>query len=143
MKIEFMDGLLFASITIMHQGKAKTLENVVIDTGATKSIISSDAAEELNIVPEKDDEIVVMRGIGGKQRSLRKKIDGIHFGSFEIHDTYLDFGLLDSDMNGLIGLDILLNGRFIIDLENMEIYQRHQGQARNALQNDGLSSDKL
>lgn len=125
MKIEFIDGLLFASITIMYQGRSKTMENIVIDTGATKSIISSDAIEEMDIGPEKDDEIVVMRGIGGKQRSLRKKIDGIRFGSFEVHDMYLDFGLLDSDIDGLIGLDILLGGRFTIDLSNMEIYQNH------------------
>ncbi|BCJ87765.1 hypothetical protein skT53_27500 [Effusibacillus dendaii] len=32
MVIEFIDGLLFTSITLMHQGKFKTLENVVIDT---------------------------------------------------------------------------------------------------------------
>ncbi|BCJ87764.1 hypothetical protein skT53_27490 [Effusibacillus dendaii] len=64
-----------------------------------------------------------MRGIGGKQRSLRKKVDGVRFGSFEINEMYVDFGLLDSDIDGLIGLDILLSGRFIIDLANMEIYR--------------------
>ncbi|WP_200760995.1 retropepsin-like aspartic protease [Effusibacillus dendaii] len=86
-------------------------------------MISADAVEELNIGPEKDDKIVVMRGIGGKQRSLRKKVDGVRFGSFEINEMYVDFGLLDSDIDGLIGLDILLSGRFIIDLANMEIYR--------------------
>lgn len=125
MKIEFIDGLIFASITIMFREKSITVENVIIDTGATKSIISSDAVEELNIGPEKDDEIVVMRGIGGKQRSLRKKVDGIRFGKLKINELYLDFGMLDSDINGLIGLDILLNGRFVIDLDRMEIYQRN------------------
>lgn len=125
MKIEFIDGLIFASITIMFREKSITVENVIIDTGATKSIISSDVVEELNIGPEKDDEIVVMRGIGGKQRSLRKKVDGIRFGKLKINKLYLDFGMLDSDINGLIGLDILLNGRFVIDLDRMEIYQRN------------------
>lgn len=62
------------------------MEKIVVDTGTTKSIISSDALEELDIVPEKDDEIVEMRGIGGKQRSLRNKMDGVRFGSFEVHD---------------------------------------------------------
>jgi hypothetical protein len=37
----------------------------------------------------------------------------------------LDFGdLEDWGINGLIGLDILMNGKFIVDLEKLELLQR-------------------
>ena len=35
----------------------------------------------------------------------------------------LDLGHIDWDINGLFGLDILLPGRFVIDLDAREIYQ--------------------
>ena len=35
----------------------------------------------------------------------------------------LDFGHIDWDINGLIGLDILMPERFVIDMDAMEIYQ--------------------
>lgn len=36
----------------------------------------------------------------------------------------IDFGKIDWDINGLIGLDILATGRFVIDLYAMDIYQK-------------------
>ena len=36
----------------------------------------------------------------------------------------IDFGQIDWDINGLIGLDILVAGSFVIDLDSMEIYQK-------------------
>ena len=125
MKIELIDGLLFASISITHQGKSKTVENVVIDTGASHSIISTDAVEELCIEPELEDEIVVMHGIGGKERALRKKIDCITFENLTFKEFYIDFGRIDDhfQINGLIGLDVLLKGGFIIDLKDMVLHR--------------------
>lgn len=39
----------------------------------------------------------------------------------------LDFGNLDDwGINGLIGLDILMGGKFIIDLEKLELVQRYE-----------------
>jgi hypothetical protein len=43
--IEFRDGLLFTSIKIDFRGKRLWLDNVVIDTGASESILSPDAVE--------------------------------------------------------------------------------------------------
>ena len=38
----------------------------------------------------------------------------------------LDFGNLDDwGINGLKGLDILMNGKFIIDLKKLELVQNH------------------
>ena len=39
----------------------------------------------------------------------------------------LDLGHIDWDINGLFGLDILLPGRFVIDLDALEIYPEWNG----------------
>lgn len=77
MKIEFVDGLLLVPLDISFRGKTITIPNVVIDTGAAMSLISMNAVEELNISPELEDEYVFMRGIGGREPSIRKQIDSL------------------------------------------------------------------
>ncbi|UOF90003.1 hypothetical protein LSG31_19375 [Fodinisporobacter ferrooxydans] len=46
MKINLVDGLLFTSLVLTHRGKSTIIENVIIDTGASRTIISIDAAEK-------------------------------------------------------------------------------------------------
>lgn len=67
-----------------------------------------------------------MYGIGGEDYAFRKAVDKIQFGTFEAEQFSLDFGFLEDsyEINGIIGLDILLTGNFVIDLEAMEIYQK-------------------
>ncbi|MCZ0756836.1 aspartyl protease, partial [Anoxybacillus sp. J5B_2022] len=45
MQIEYRDGLLFTSIEIVYRGKTKRIDNMVIDTGAAKTLISQHAVE--------------------------------------------------------------------------------------------------
>ena len=128
MRIDLQDGLLFVSLTLVYQGRTYTIDRVVLDTGAAQSLLDRDAVEPLHIKPEQSDEIVTMMGIGGPEIALRKQIDQLQFGSYKQDNPWLDFGLLDAHpgINGLLGADILVNGRFIIDLENMEVYQHSE-----------------
>jgi hypothetical protein len=125
-KIEYRDGLLFTSLVLEHKGQKATVNNIIIDTGAAQSLIDSHAIEGMDIVPEQGDVIVTMIGIGGKERALRKRIDRIQFGGFDLIDAYLDFGDLDAHpgINGLLGTDILVSGGFVIDLDMMEVHQK-------------------
>lgn len=40
MKLEYRDGLIFITIKIVYEENAKEINNIVFDTGATKSLIS-------------------------------------------------------------------------------------------------------
>jgi len=122
-KVEHQDGLLLANMEITFRGRSMTLSRLVIDTGAECTLISPDAVAELNILPEDADEIVTTYGIGGSQYSIRKMVDSIQFDDFNFASVSLDFGHIDyGDINGLIGLDVLMAGQFVIDLQNLEIY---------------------
>ena len=124
MKLEYRDGLLFTSIEIVYKGKSKVIENVVVDTGAAGSIISPDVVDELGIYAESNDKIMEYYGVSGSTHiAFIKSIDGIKIGSENINNIEIDFGLIDQtgEINGLIGLDILMKVRAIIDLNRLII----------------------
>ena len=124
MKLEYRDGLLFTTLDITYKGKSKTIDKIVIDTGAAESIISPDCIEELGIYAEQGDKIISYYGVGGTlHNAYEKKVDFIKFSRASISDVKIDFGLIDprGDINGLIGLDLLIKVKAIIDLMNMTI----------------------
>lgn len=125
MRIEKKHGLLVASMTITFRGSSKTICDLVIDTGAAHSIISLDEVEEIGIAGEIGDEIVYMHGIGCTEQSLRKRVDRIVFDSLLLENAHLDFWDFSSHggIHGLIGLDILEAGEFVIDTKAREIFQ--------------------
>lgn len=126
MKIELRDGLLFVSLTLNHGGFGETISNLVLDTGAAQSILDMSAIRILDVSSKDEDEFVFMSGIGGRDSALRKRIDSIQFDSYHAANAYLDFAYLDAHpgINGLLGADILVSGRFVIKLDAMEVHQQ-------------------
>jgi hypothetical protein len=122
MNIEYRDGLLFTTIEISYKGKSKIIENVVIDTGASQSLISQDCVDDIGIKVCGDDEIVTSFGIGGKEHAFVKIVDNIRVGNFGMDQFPLDFTIFQyEDINGLLGLDLLLEAGFILDLKNLRM----------------------
>ncbi|QHT59884.1 clan AA aspartic protease [Paenibacillus lycopersici] len=122
MLIEFREGLLFTEITIQYNGKSKLIKNIVIDTGASHSLISQDAVDDIDIRATKEDHFITSFGIGGEEHAFIKTVQSIEIGDFILKDVELDFTSFKyHNINGLLGLDILLNGKFNIDLFNLEL----------------------
>jgi predicted aspartyl protease len=125
MKLKLVNHLLEIEIIISYQGKTKIVDNLVVDTGAAHTLISSDIVEELGIYFENGDSLVSAYGIGGVEYSFRKPVDYIKLENHQLSNINLDFGNLeDWGINGLIGLDILMNGKFLIDSDELELLQR-------------------
>lgn len=72
MRIEVIDGLLLASITVEYQGKIKTVDRVVVDTGASHTILSSDVVDDLGVAYKTGDIIIESHGIGGSDYAFQK-----------------------------------------------------------------------
>lgn len=124
MKIEYRDGLIFTEVKLNFRGKTKIIENVVIDTGAAETIISPDAVSDLGIYAELNDKVGSFYGVGGSLNNFfSKNVDILGMDTFELKDVKLDFGIIDprGEINGLIGLDLLIKVGAIIDLKNMNI----------------------
>lgn len=125
MRIELSGGLLFTSMAITYKGKKKSIDKVVIDTGAVYSIVSPDVVNDLGIAFERGDKIVTSYGVGGKQYAFRKPVDRVTFGPFNIERCGIDFDLIDPQgkINGLLGLDLLVTAGAVIDLKNLLLYE--------------------
>lgn len=127
MNIEFRDGLLFTSIQITYNGVSKVIDNMVIDTGCARTLIVSEVVEEINIRVEPDDELIVCQGIGGTEVSFVKHIDLIKLENIEFKNKDIDFSNIDYEgINGLVGLDLLIETGIIIDLDKLKMHPRNE-----------------
>ena len=127
MNIEFRDGLLFTSIQITYNGVSKVIDNMVIDTGCARTLIVSEVVEEINIRVEPDDELIVCQGLGGTEVSFVKHIDLIKLENIEFKNKDIDFSNIDYEgINGLIGLDLLIEAGIIIDLDKLKMHPRNE-----------------
>ncbi len=126
MNLQYTNGLLHAEMKLTYQGITAAVNHVIVDTGAARTLLSADAVFDLGIYATPSDELTVMSGIGGDDFAFRKVIDGVSFGTYDVKNVSIDFGHLDDGfgINGIIGLDILVRGKFVIDLEEMSILQK-------------------
>ncbi|MEJ8546683.1 retropepsin-like aspartic protease [Brevibacillus borstelensis] len=109
MQIELIDDLLQTSMTIFYKGRSLKIDNLVIDTGAAHSLLSSDIVSQIGIKFENGDKLIRSFGIGGDEYSFQKRVDQIQLSPLILKDISIDFGIFHEDIdyiNGLIGLDI-------------------------------------
>jgi len=124
MKIDLVDGLLQTSITISYKGQALTIEKMVIDTGASHTLLSADAVADIGVYFETGDEIISAFGIGGEESCFRKSFDSVKLGDFRIENFKLDVGSLHEklEISGLLGLDLLVAAHVVLDLSELAMY---------------------
>ncbi|HBF7477441.1 TPA: aspartyl protease family protein [Clostridioides difficile] len=116
---KYKNGLLYTDIEILIENKNILVKDIIIDTGASHTIISSSYLEESDIGFNDDDTIVKASGYGGiVQYSVRKLVNKVACGDITLENIKLDFGEIDPEekVNGLLGLDFLINANLIIDL---------------------------
>ncbi|MEC0234845.1 putative aspartyl protease [Paenibacillus sp. RC254] len=121
MKINYDGQLITTSLTITFRGRALRIDDVIIDTGSSHTIISPDILEEIGVTYETGDSIYEAYGIGGSIPFYTKIMDRIEIGTNSIQNIEIDVGILPKDHKGLLGLDILKQQNFIIDLKTLEL----------------------
>ena len=122
MKIKHKYGLLLVDIILTFNEKSKVIENMVVDTGAARTLISQDIVEDIGLQVDLHDRIVTYFGVGGKEHAFRKRIDQIQINDFIIEKVEVDFNDFGyEDINGLLGLDLLMEARFTIDLLHLQM----------------------
>lgn len=115
---------MHTSITLTFKGKTLTIDKMVIDTGASHTLLSADIVADLGVYFENHDEIINAFGIGGEEVCFRKTFEKIQLGTFHTKNIKLDVGTLHEqwNINGLIGLDLLKEANMMIDLKQMKMY---------------------
>ena len=109
-------------IILTFNGKSKVIENMVVDTGAARTLISQDVVEDINLRVELNDKIVTYFGVGGKEHAFRKEVDKVQIDDFTVEKVEVDFNDFGyDDINGLLGLDLLMKAEFTIDLRQLQM----------------------
>lgn len=123
MKIRLEGGLPFVTAILTHQGRDLALNRVLLDTGSGASVFSADEVSQIGLVPEPNDVLRRVVGVGGAEFVFSKRVGRLAFGdlaaeAFEIQVGAMDYGF---PIQGLIGMDFLLRSAAIIDLGRLEI----------------------
>lgn len=121
MQISSDGQLLTTSLIITFRGRILQVNDIIIDTGSSHTVIIPDILEEIGLVYEYGDNIYEDYGIGGSVPFYTKIMDEIQIDTFIVKDIEEDVGILPKDHKGLLGLDILLTYNFIIDMNKLEL----------------------
>ncbi|ASR46587.1 hypothetical protein B4V02_07810 [Paenibacillus kribbensis] len=121
MRINYDGQLIMTSLTVTFRGRDLRIDDVIIDTGSSHTIISPDILENIGVTYETGDSIYEAYGIGGSIPFYTKIMDRIEIGTSSIENIEIDVGILPKDHKGLLGLDILKQQNFIIDLKTLEL----------------------
>lgn len=117
------DGIPFVKAEFINDGKKISSKNILIDTGAGSSIISSDLAIEIGLTPGPNDVINRVRGVGGYEFVYQKSVDKVRIGQREICNFTIEVGDMDYgfDIDGILGTDFLIASKAVIDMEKLMI----------------------
>ncbi len=123
MRLQLRDNLPFIAITIIHQGKKINIKNVLIDTGSGGTIVAADVLSKIGVVPQAEDTLHTIFGVGGSEVVFTRKIDELKAGDFTIKQFEIEVGGMDYGFNiqGILGMDFLTSAGAIIDLNKLEI----------------------
>lgn len=124
MKVRLKDGLPYVEVSLTYRGRQITFENVLLDTGSDGAIFSADRVLAIGLHLEPNDFIHRIRGIGGAEFVFTKPLDRLTLGPLSVTDFEIEVGAMDYgvDMDGIVGMDFMLQVGAKIDLAQLEIY---------------------
>ena len=122
-KLIIDEGLLLTDMEIRYKGNNLLLTRVLIDTGSSNSIISSEIAETIGIVPESNDPVYRVRGVGGTELVYSKLLDSIKIGHMHVEQIQIEVGEMNYGfhLDGIIGLNLLKKMKAMINIERLLI----------------------
>lgn len=114
-------GLPFISLTIIYKGKQLELQKVLLDTGSASTLFNADLVRDIGVVPEENDVVDTIRGVGGVEYVYTKYMDAIKFDGISVEQFQVEIGSMDYgiEIEGIIGFDFMRAAGLIIDTKSM------------------------
>ena len=124
MRIRLQDGLPYVTATLTYRGQQMSFRNVLLDTGSAGVIFSTDRILTIGLTYEPEDMVHRIRGVGGTEFVFTKRVDNLAVGELRVSNFQVEIGAMDYgfDIDGIIGMDFLIQVRATIDLSKLEIY---------------------
>ncbi len=123
MRLALRDSLPFITVTIAYKGKIVEIPDVLVDTGSGGTVVSVDIVSAIDITPTADDVLHTIHGVGGSEVVFARKVDALTVGEYRINNFEVEIGGMDYGfkINGILGMDYLVNAGAVINFELMEI----------------------
>lgn len=123
MNITEIYGLPFVSMTVVFRGRELRLEKVLLDTGSASTLLNADIVQEIGMVPEGNDIVDLIRGVGGVEYVYTKYLDSIIVDKAILNDFQVEIGSMDYGMeiDGILGFNFLKQSGAVIDTEEMQL----------------------
>lgn len=125
-RVLLIGGLPFVNVVITYRGTLIKFKNVLIDTGSAGTIFKFDILNEIGLEIDDYDTVESIRGIGGSELVITKKVDKIQIYDLSVENFVIEVGGMDYgfDINGIIGMDFLLENRAVLDMDNLTIIKK-------------------
>jgi hypothetical protein len=116
-------GLPFVSMTVVFRGRELKLEKVLLDTGSASTLLNADIVQEIGMVPEGNDIVDIIRGVGGVEYVYTKYLDSIIVDEAILKDFQVEIGNMDYGMEieGILGFNFLKQAGAVIDTGEMQL----------------------
>jgi hypothetical protein len=116
-------GLPFVSMTVVFRGRELKLGKVLLDTGSASTLLNADIVQEIGMVPEGNDIVDIIRGVGGVEYVYTKYLDSIIVGEATIEDFQVEIGNIayGMDIDGILGFNFLKQAGAMIDTREMQL----------------------
>jgi Aspartyl protease len=121
--ITITGGLPYVQVSLFHQGRSLDLHSVILDTGSAGSVFDADEIARLGLYPAPSDPIRRVYGVGGSEFVFSKKVEALTLGALRVEDFIIQVGAMDYGfpLQGLIGVDFLLQAGAVIDLQKLAV----------------------
>jgi hypothetical protein len=121
MQLLLKDNLPFVVVTIAYSGQTVEAKHVLVDTGSATTIVAADVVAHIQVVPTPDDELRIIRGIGGSEVVFSRVVDYLQIGEYKLRRFEVEVGGMDYgfQIDGILGMDSLTEMGAIINLREM------------------------
>ncbi len=124
MRITLKDDLPFVTAMITYHGMEVEIPDVLIDTGSASTLFAADAVAKVGITPQIQDPLYTLSGIGGMEVVFARQVERLQIEMYSVANFAIEVGGMDYgfEINGILGMDFLLQAKAIIDLCILELY---------------------
>ena len=123
MRLTLEYDLPFVTVKLVYRQAEIEISHVLVDTGSARTIFAADVVAQIRLIPEPEDTLLTVRGVGGAEVVFTRVIDRVQLGDqavehFEIEIGGMDYGF---EVNGILGMDFLMQIGAIINLRQLQI----------------------
>lgn len=123
MRLVIKSGLPFISIIVAYRDQQITVHDILIDTDSASTILAAGIAAKIGIVPEHDDVLRTIRGVGGTEVVFVRQVNYVQIDEAQLKQYPIEIGGMDYGfaINGILGMDFLTQTGAIINLHTSEV----------------------